>query len=384
MWRSNQRFVSAESVELFTETSPLELECGRKVNSVKVAYETYGTLNPGGTNAILICHALTASAHAAGYHSTNDKEAGWWDGLIGPGKAFDTDKYFVVCPNILGSCYGTIGPTSVNPETGKAYGTSFPPPTIRDLVRVQKCLVDHLGINRLASVAGSSLGGMQVLEWGIMYPEFCETIIPISTAAKQTAWCIALNTIARTAITSDPDWNGGEYESQPAHGLALARMVGMVSYRTAAELESRFGRDRRDVAGDRFDSENQFQIESYLHHQGKKLVERFDANTYIGLSRAMDLHDVSFGRNGVKVALGNITARTLCIGVSSDIRYPTANQHELVRYIPDSRYAEVESIHGHDAFLIEYDQLNAIISGFLEAGERALEFETTKEEEIVL
>ncbi len=359
--------VKTESIELFSDG--LRLDCGETLAPVTVAYETYGSLNTEGSNAILICHALTASAHVAGYHTIEDSDPGWWNGLIGQGKSLDTEKYFVLCPNVLGSCYGTTGPISINPKTGRRYGQAFPQITIRDIVRVQKELLDALGIKRLATVIGSSFGGMQVLEWGIMYPNFCETIIPISTAASQTAWCLALNSIARTAITSDPVWNNGNYTEQPAHGLTLARMLGMVTYRSPEEFNLRFGRERRHARGDRFDRDNPFQVESYLKHQGEKLVKRFDANTYLCLSRALDLHDVGYGRGGERQALGTIKARTLCIGVSSDQRYPTGNQKELVRFIPGSEYAEIQSFHGHDAFLIEYGQLNSIISSFLRKGE---------------
>ncbi|MGH7601886.1 MAG: homoserine O-acetyltransferase MetX, partial [bacterium] len=355
----SKKFTETQFITPYDEHEPLVLECGKTLSPVTVAYETYGRLNNDGTNAVLICHALTANAHAAGYHSSDDQSPGWWDGLIGPRRAFDTKKYFVICPNILGSCYGTTGPSSLDPKTGEPHRLAFPPFTIRDIVAVQKKLLDALGVNRLAAVCGSSLGGMQVLEWGISHPDFCETIIPISTAAKQSAWCIGLNTAARAAIMSDPVWNDGFYTQQPIRGLATARMVGMLSYRSAMELERRFGRHRQNGATDRFDCDNLFQVESYLHHQGEKLGKRFDANTYIYLSRAMDLHDVTYGRAPLPEVLGGIKARTLCIGVSSDIRYPIVEQKELVNFTPDAQYAEIDSIHGHDAFLIEFDQLNA-------------------------
>ncbi|HLX13425.1 MAG TPA: homoserine O-acetyltransferase [Bacteroidota bacterium] len=343
----------------------LILDCGVTLRNLTVAYETYGALNAEGTNAILICHALTGSAHAAGYNSPEDKTPGWWDGLIGPGKAFDTEKYFVVSSNILGSCYGTTGPTSINPETGEPYRNTFPQITVRDIVRVQKLLLDRLGVKRLVTICGSSLGGMQVLEWPLLFPEFVETIIPISTAARQPAGCIALNTAARAAITNDPEWRNGSYNHQPANGLSLARTIGMISYRSFEEFEQRFGRTRQDAEGSRYDSENHFEIERYLQHQGEKLVERFDANTYLLLSRATDLHDVTYDRGELSDVLRSIKAKTLCIGVSSDARYPVREQKEIVRHIPNARYAEVQSIHGHDAFLIEYDQLTAIIRSFL-------------------
>ncbi len=359
------QFVETQFIKLYDEHDPLVLECGKTLAPLTVAYETHGCLNDEGTNAVLICHALTADAHAAGYHSSGDQSPGWWDGLVGPRRAFDTKKYFVICPNILGSCYGTTGPSSLDPQTGEPYRLAFPPFTIRDLVAVQKKFLDVLGVNRLAAVCGSSLGGMQVLEWGISHPDFCETIIPISTAARQSAWCIGLNTAARAAITSDPVWNNGCYTQQPMKGLAAARMVGMLSYRSAVELERRFGRHRQNAAADRFDGNNLFQVESYLQHQGEKLGKRFDANTYIYLSRAMDLHDVTYGRAPLPEVLGSIKARTLSIGVSSDIRYPTVEQKELVSFTPNACYAEIDSIHGHDAFLIEFDQLNAVIKNFL-------------------
>jgi homoserine O-acetyltransferase len=358
------KFVETQFIRLYDERNPLQLECGKTLAPVTVAYETYGRLNSNGTNAVLICHALTATAHAAGYHAPSDESPGWWDGLIGLRRAFDTGKYFVVCPNLLGSCYGTTGPSSPDPKTGEPYRLSFPQFTIRDLVAVQKKLLEALGVNRLAAVCGSSLGGMQVLEWGIIYPDFCETIIPISTTARQSAWCIGLNTVARAAITSDPVWNNGCYTQQPMKGLATARMVGMLSYRSAVELERRFGRRRQNGETGRFDAGNLFQVESYLHYQGEKLGKRFDANTYIYLSRAMDLHDVTLGRAALPEVLGGVKARMLCIGVSSDIRYPVAEQKELVRFAPNARYAEIDSIHGHDAFLIEFDQFTAIIKEF--------------------
>lgn len=361
-----QELVCTKCIELFNDQNPLVLESSAKLAPVHVAYETYGSLNAGGTNAILICHALTANAHAAGKHSQFDKTPGWWDSLIGPGRAFDTDRYFVVCPNILGSCYGTTGPTSLNPSTGELYRLEFPQFTVRDIVKVQKQLLDFLGIQRLAAISGSSLGGMQVLEWPLMYPEFCSTIIPISTAARQSAWCIALNTAARTAITGDPAWNDGAYERQPAHGLALARMIGMISYRSAAEFEMRFGRDRLKPDESIFDPANPYQMETYLQYQGEKLVSRFDANTYLYLSRAMDLHDVTRGRGCLEKVLQQISCPVCCIGFSTDVRYPVNDQQEIVNHIPNAQLHILESIHGHDAFLIEFEAMTKVIRSFIQ------------------
>jgi len=341
-----QELVRTQCAELFNERTPLLLESGAQLAPVHVAYETYGRLNNDGTNAILICHALTANAHAAGKHSAIEKTSGWWDPLIGPGRAFDTDRYFVVCPNILGSCYGTTGPASLNPTTGELYRLDFPQFTVRDIVTVQKKLLDFLGVHQLTTISGSSLGGMQVLEWPLMYPEFCKSIIPISTAARQTAWCIALNTAARTAIIDDPDWNHGDYERQPAKGLALARMIGMISYRSGPEFEERFGNDSH-------------QIESYLRYQGEKLVSRFDANTYLYLTRAMDSHDITRGRNT------QINCAVCCIGFTSDSRYPISDQQKLFDQIPNAEIHILDSIHGHDSFLIEFDAMSEVIENFL-------------------
>ena len=366
---TTREIVESRSISLYSQERPLLLECGKTIARVNVVYETYGTLNEEGTNAVLICHALTASAHAAGCHSRSDKKPGWWNAVIGPGMAFDTDRYFVICPNILGSCYGTTGPTSTNPLTGQRYGTTFPPITIRDIVTVQKALLDALGIQELVTVCGSSLGGMQVLEWGVMFPEYCKSIIPISTAAQQPAWCIGLNAAARTAIKNDPAWNNGSYDVQPHRGLALARMIGMISYRSVGEFEERFARERT-ADGDRFDAGNIFQLERYLQYQGDTFVDRFDANTYLLLTHAMDYHDISVGRGPVMDVLSSILARALVIGVSSDIRYPTNFQLALSAQIPGATYACIDSIHGHDAFLIEFDQLNNAIQQFLSKGHR--------------
>lgn len=355
--------VRTKMLTAFDESRPLRLQSGATLTPVTVAYETYGELNNEGTNAILVCHALTADAHAAGIHSSSDPVPGWWDGLIGPGRALDTDRYFVVCPNILGSCYGTTGPVSINPATGQKYVNEFPELNVRDIVTVQKRTLDLLGVNRLVTAVGSSLGGMQALEWAIMHPEFCESVIPISASAAQSAWCIALNSIVRASILNDPVWANGNYRKQP-EGMGVARMVGMISYRSPDELEQRFGRNRQ-VSGDVFDAGNLFQVESYLRHQAQKLLDRFDANTYLTLSRATDRHDIAEGRGETQEILRSIQIPLLSIGVSSDIRYPIREQKYLAGLASKGRYAEVSSFHGHDAFLIEFDQLNSIIGNFL-------------------
>jgi homoserine O-acetyltransferase len=342
--------VVQDAVTLFRR-EPLILESGALLQPVEVAYETYGRLNDDGTNAILVCHALTGNAHAAG-------DGGWWDGLIGPGRAFDTTKYFVVCSNFLGSCYGTTGPTSIDPASGTPFRARFPRVTVRDMVRVQHALLTSLGVRRLVTVAGGSLGGMQVLEWSLLYPAMVDSIIPIATASRHSAWCIGLNDAARLAITNDPDWNNGNYDRQPEKGLALARVIAMISYRSRISFENRFGRTQTNNG-------DAFEVERYLRYQGKKLVDRFDASTYITITHAMDSHDVTRGRGAD--ALRTIRARSLCVGISTDVLYPVDEQLDIAAGIPGAQYFQIESRHGHDAFLIEFDQLNEAIGRFLSA-----------------
>ncbi len=361
--------VKTQKVRLHTEAEPFLFEIGARLGPIDVAFETYGELNSDGTNCILVCHALTGSAHAAVYNSEEDKIPGWWDGIIGPGKALDTTKYFVACSNILSGCYGTTGPRTINPRTMKEYGTSFPLTTIRDMVRIQKELLDWLGVAKIQLVIGGSMGGMQAIEWVVMYPEMVERAAPIATGASHTAWGIGLNEVARQAIFTDPAYRNGDYYAygQPSRGLALARMIAMLSYRSPESFSLRFQRERMYENGDKnfLDLKNIFQVESYLHYQGVKLVERFDANTYIYITRAMDLHDVAQGSGQLEDVLNCIKSKVLCIGISSDLLYPAVEQRGLAELIPNARYVEVQSIHGHDAFLIEFEQMNNILKSFL-------------------
>lgn len=345
--------------KLFT-TDKFRFESGSEISQVNVAYETYGTLNADGTNAVLICHALTGNSHASSYNNSY-QTAGWWEGVIGEGKAFNPSKHFIVCSNFLGSCYGTTGPTSINPATGKTYAADFPQMTVRDMVNLQYQLLQFLGVKKLLTVTGGSLGGMQTLEWALLYPDFVETIIPIATSAKHSAWAIGLNEIQRKAISDDPKWKNGFYNEQPSKGLSTARMLAMMSYRSQISLEEKFGREIRENNSPK----PYYQIESYLHYQGEKLVQRFDANTYIYITRAMDLHDVSRTRGTVKQALAKIEARTLCIGINTDILYPASEQKEIHDAINGAGYFEIKSVHGHDAFLIEFDQINKAVIEFL-------------------
>lgn len=336
---------------------------------ITVAYETYGALNADHDNVILVCHALTGSAHAAGLSSPDPRSLGWWDPLIGPGRPLDTDHYYVIASNFLGGCYGTTGPTSTDPRTGRPYGVTFPAYTVRDMVRVQKALLDHLGVERLVTVIGGSLGGMQVLEWPLLYPSLVRSIIPIATASRHSAWCVGLNDLARQAIMLDPAWQGGAYapDAQPAAGLSLARQIAMVTYRSAISFDRRFQRDGVD-GGPPSPAVNapHFQVERYLRYQGDKLVARFDANTYLYISRAMDDHDVADGRGTLADVLGSIAVPALNIGISSDILYPAHEQRAIAAALPRSTYREIDSPDGHDAFLIAYDQLGPFIHTFLE------------------
>ena len=358
---------------------PLALECGATLYGVQVAYETWGTLNATGDNAIYICHALTGDAHAAGRYQPSDKKGGWWNPMIGPSRAFDTDRYFVVCANILGGCQGTTGPASLDPATGKPYGSRFPPIAVRDMVRLEYRLLRALGVSHLACVTGGSLGGMQTLEWLVCYPDFVATAIPIATAMAFSPQGIAFNLIGRQAIMLDPNWLGGDYYDTPAHpdaGLALARMVGMISYQSDASMQRKFGRERvNESEATYYDPAARFQVENYLHYQGESLVQRFDANSYLILSRAMDLHDLGYQRGGIAAAIDRIApaTRTLVVGISSDLLFPTRLQRETVATLQaadrQAIYYELESPWGHDAFLLEYERLTPVISSFLSEGQ---------------
>jgi homoserine O-acetyltransferase len=366
------RPVATNSVTLFSKSNPFCFDCGATLPAVTVAYESYGSLNSRGDNAILICHALTGSAHAGGFSSDDPKSAGWWEPIIGPGRALDTDRYFVICSNILGSCYGTTGPSSINPASGRPFALSFPQMTVRDMVRLQKALLESLAIRSLVTVLGGSLGGMQTLEWALMEPGMVRSIIPIGTATRHSPWCVGLNDIARQAILCDPDWRNGDYyaSGQPGRGLSLARQVAMVTYRSDVSFLRRFGRQRlRDGTGNnRFDSTNLFQVESYLRYQGQKLVDRFDANSYLAITRAMDLHDITVDRGeSAEEVLRRLAMPALCVGISSDVLYPVHEQKSIAAAIPAARYREIRSDDGHDAFLIEYGQMTSMIREFFGA-----------------
>jgi len=368
---NEKKIVKTQSIKLFSINNQFQFECGKIIPELTVTYETYGKLNSAGDNAILVCHALTGNAHAAYYNSPTDKLPGWWDGFIGKNFPLDPEKYFIVSPNILASCYGTNGPDSIDPRTGKKYNMTFPPTTTRDMVRVQKALLDYLGVKRLFCVVGGSLGGMQTWEWLVQYPDFIEKAVPIAGTAKGSPWMIALNEVARQAIYNDPHWEHGNYSTNPPHkGLHLARMLGMISYRTQTQFWERHNRDRVDNSPEHyFDFDNWFQIESYLHYQGDKLTQRFDAKSYVYLSKAMDLHDISLGFDSWEKALARIQAKILVIGFDTDILYFPDELKKLTNELKilnkNVRYAEITTKFGHDAFLIEYKKLNPVVIDFL-------------------
>ncbi len=324
----------AAETGLFTLGGPFALEGGAVLPEVEVAFRTWGQLDAERANAVVVCHALTGSA---------DAEV-WWPGLFGPGRAFDPERDFVLCSNVLGGCYGTTGPTSTAPD-GRPFGRSFPAVTVRDMVRLQMRLADHLGIRRIRLVTGGSLGGMQALEWALLEPERVEAAAVISASGRHSAWCIALSEAQRRAIEVDP-----------VEGLAVARMIAMVSYRSRASFEARFGRRRRGDGG--------FEAESYLRYQGDKLVRRFDAETYLTLTRAMDSHDVARDRGPYQEVLASIRQPILVVASDSDLLYPREEQEELVRQIPGARLERLASPHGHDAFLIEQETVAALLRSF--------------------
>jgi homoserine O-acetyltransferase len=355
------------------EDKVLELKAGGTLSPVTVAYETYGELSPERDNAILVCHALSGDAHAAGYHGTRaDEKPGWWDILIGPGKPLDTDRYFVICSNFLGSCYGTTGPTSIDPATGRPYGLDFPFFTIDDMVEVQRRLIDHFQIDSLLAVIGGSMGGMQVLQWAISFPDRVRGAIPIATTTSMSAQGIAFNPVGRQAILADPGWREGRYDpnDQPAAGLSLARMIAHITYLSEQSMHQKFGRQYVDKNKRSFNFSKDFQVESYLHHQGNKFVQRFDANTYLYISRAMDYFDLELEHGSLESAFFDCRSSFLVLSFSSDWLFPPDQSKNIVRALKrtgkDVSYCEIDSDQGHDAFLLSGHRMGDIVSGFLD------------------
>lgn len=348
----------------------LKLQCGQVLAPITLCYEVYGTLSKNADNAILIEHALSGDAHVAGYHSPEDAKPGWWESMVGPGKTFDTEKYFIVCSNIIGGCSGSTGPSSINPKTGKRYGMDFPLVTIADMVHAQKKLMDHLKIRKWLCVAGGSMGGMQVLRWALLYPDSLLSAIPIATSSRISPQSIAFNWVGREAIMSDPAWNGGNYEEQPDKGLAIARMLAHITYLSEESMRRKFGRKLQFSQDYSFDFDKDFSVESYLEHQGMRFVERFDANSYLYITRAIDYFDVTDKTGGdMAKGLEKMKCKCLVVSFTSDWLFPPEQSREMVRGMLknglDVSYCNIESSYGHDAFLLEDDTLGRLISNFL-------------------
>lgn len=330
--------------------SKIKLDSGRTLTDVPVAYDAWGELNALGDNAIIVCHALTGNTEADV----------WWAGLIGPGQPLDTDRYYVICLNVLGSPYGSISPLTKDPDTGRPYGPDFPDLTIRDTVRAHRAVLESLGVRRAHFALGGSMGGMQALEWAFE-DDFVDGIVPIAVGGRHSAWCIGFSEAQRQAIYADGRWKDGHYDEQPSEGLAAARIIAMISYRSRVSFEGRFGRTPQDGR------EGLYAVESYLRYQGKKLVERFDANCYVKLSHQMDTHDVARGRGDYATVLSEIHHPTLVIGIDSDVLYPVEEQKELAALIPNARLEIISSVHGHDAFLIELEKLGVLLRSWMDA-----------------
>jgi homoserine O-acetyltransferase len=365
---SLNRGIGLVDTEYLEVPGPLKLESGASLAPLTIAYETYGQLNEDKSNAVLICHALSGDAHAAGYHD-KDSKPGWWDIAIGPGKGFDTDKYFVICSNVIGGCQGSTGPSSIDPSTGQPYGTSFPVITIKDMVNAEKLLLDHLGITTLLAVAGGSMGGMQVLQWAVSYPDFVKNAVVIASTAASSPQQIAFNAVGRRAIIADPGFTGGNYygKTTPAAGLSVARMVGHITYLSDESMLSKFGRNLQDKDKVGFDFSTDFQVESYLYHQGDSFIKRFDPNSYLYITKAIDYFDLSADKSLI-AGLSVVKAKVLVLAISSDWLYPPYQSQEIVSALSANNvkafYGEIRSNYGHDAFLLEGGQLNFYLKSF--------------------
>ena len=363
--------IGVVSPKLARFEDPIALKSGARLDTYDLAFETYGTLNAARSNAILVCHALNASHHVAGVYADDPENIGWWDNLIGPGKPVDTDRFFVVGVNNIGGCHGSTGPASINPSSGRPWGADFPVITVEDWVEAQSRLATRLGIDRFAAIMGGSLGAMQAMQWAISQPQRVAHSIVIAAAPKLSAQNIAFNEVARQAITTDPDFHGGNYYSQgvvPKRGLRIARMIGHITYLSDDAMAEKFGRERR--GGElKFNFDVEFQIESYLRHQADKFAERFDANTYLRITKALDYFDPAAARNGnLSAALDPATAKFLVVSFTSDWRFSPARSREIVKALLDNRlsvsYAEIDAPHGHDAFLMDDARYHNLIRAY--------------------
>jgi homoserine O-acetyltransferase len=365
----------------FTFDRTFEFKSGQTLPGFTLRYETYGALNTTRDNAILICHALSGDHHCAGWHSPVDRKPGWWNNLIGPGKAVDTRRFFVVCANVLGGCQGSTGPSSTNPETGKAYGVTFPFVTIRDMVNSQKLLIDHLGISELHAVIGGSMGGMTALLFSIEHPELVKRVVAMATTGREGAQAIAFNEIGRQAIMQDPAWNNGAYppDGGPRVGLAIARMMAHITYLSDASMDRKFGRKKKGTAdGNAYTFDVQFEVESYLRHQGEAFINRFDANSYLYITRALDQFDLAQAYGSLERAFAPVQAQTLTLGFTSDWLFPPEQNRAiamaLLRAGKHASYAELSTDLGHDSFLLESEQLYSLVRGFLERERHEFDF----------
>ena len=368
--------VKTQSFAFATPPHEMLLECGRSFGPITLAYETYGELSPAKDNAILILHALSGDAHAAGFNDPHERNPGWWDIMIGPGKAFDTRKYFVICSNVIGGCKGSTGPSSIDPHTGRPYALSFPMVTIHDMVNAQVALIDHLGIDQLLCAVGGSMGGMQVFQWVVSYPERIRLAIPIATTSKLSSQAIAFNEVGRQAIQSDPHWKEGEFYGKPIprRGLAIARMIGHITYLSEKSMHQKFGRKLQEGAEYGYDFRADFQVESYLRYKGDHFVDRFDANSYLYISKSMDYFDLAQPHGRLEQAFADVKAKFLVISFSSDWLFPSYQSKEIVsacrRVGAEAIYTEIQTDYGHDAFLLESEQLSSLISNFLTHGRK--------------
>ena len=364
--------------KFFTFAQPpdeMPLDSGARLGPITLAYETWGTLNADKSNVILVLHALTGDSHAAGYYAGDDDKPGWWDNMIGPGKGIDTDRYFVVCSNVLGGCMGSTGPCAINPQTGMPYGMDFPFITIGDMVRAQKALMDHLGIEKILCLVGGSMGGMQVLQWCVQYPEKVLSAIPMASTMRHSALAIAFNEVARQAIAADPNWNQGRYygKKQPDMGLSVARMIGHITYLSDEAMRTKFGRRLQDKEDFSYQFDVDFQVESYLRHQGAKFVDRFDANSFLYITKAADYFDLTrFQRADSAVRVFSLAqARFMVISFTSDWLYPTYQSREMVQAMKksglDVSFCEIEAEWGHDAFLLPNQRLTDLVRGFIDS-----------------
>ncbi len=375
---NNEANEPSSKIVRFGADMPLKLDSGKILSPFQIAYQTYGELNEARSNAVLICHALTGDQHVASDNPVTGKP-GWWDVLIGPGKVIDTNRFFVICSNVIGGCLGSTGPATINPETGRPWGLDMPLVTIGDMVRAQVMLVDHLGIDRLFSVIGGSMGGMQVLQWASSYPERVHTALPIATGARHSSQNIAFHEVGRQAVMADPEWCGGRYieaGKRPQKGLAVARMAAHITYLSEAALHRKFGRNLQDRAALTFGFDADFQIESYLRHQGMSFVDRFDANSYLYMTRAMDYFDLAADHGGrLADAFRGTSTRFCLVSFTSDWLFPTEESRSIVHALNAAgasvSFVEIETDRGHDAFLLDEPELFGAIDGFLRSAARA-------------